>query len=115
MEEIFVYQEDIWSSDLRKVGFYLGKFIYLMDAYEDLQKDRRTGNYNPFLPIMGRPDYEENALQILTMMAASASKAFEKLPVLENVDILRNILYAGIWTKYKMLRAEKESKHEENK
>jgi len=115
MEEIFVYQEDIWSSDLRKVGFYLGKFIYLMDAYEDLPKDQKTGNYNPFLPAAGRPDYEESALQILTMMAASASKAFEKLPVLENVDILRNILYAGIWTKYKMLRAEKESKHEENK
>ena len=115
MEEILAWREDEWEPALRRMGFYLGKFIYLMDAYEDLQKDRRTGNYNPFLPIMGRPDYEENALQILTMMAASASKAFEKLPVLENVDILRNILYAGIWTKYKMLRAEKESKHEENK
>ena len=113
MEEIFVYQEDIWSSDLRKIGFYLGKFIYLMDAYEDLEEDQKMGTYNPFLSVVGRPNYEESVFQILTMMAASASKAFEKIPILKNVDILRNILYAGIWMKYKMLKSKK-SKHEEN-
>ena len=35
MGEIFSYQDDFWKDDLYKVGFYLGKFIYLMDAYED--------------------------------------------------------------------------------
>ena len=38
--EIFVFQEDEWADTLRKTGFYLGKFIYLMDAYEDLERDR---------------------------------------------------------------------------
>ncbi len=115
MAEIYMMEEDIWSEDLRKVGFYLGKFIYLMDAYEDVPKDRETGNYNPFLPMSERDDYEETASKILTMMAADAARAFEKLPILENVDILRNILYAGIWTKYKILKTKKECKHEENK
>ena len=121
MREIFVPSEDAWSRELGGVGFYLGKFIYLMDAYEDLPKDRERGNYNPFLKLAGEADYEERAAAILTMMAASATKNFERLPILENVDILRNILYSGIWTKYRLLRRQRSgapdglSKHEENR
>jgi hypothetical protein len=36
MGELLVYKDDQWASYLRKVGFYLGKFIYFMDAYYDL-------------------------------------------------------------------------------
>ena len=36
LAEIFVCREDAWASDLRQMGFFLGKFIYLMDAYEDI-------------------------------------------------------------------------------
>lgn len=98
--ELYCYREDIWSDELRELGFYLGKFIYLMDAYEDLEKDKKDGNYNPFKFMEGRTDFRKEAEEIMTMMAASASRAFEKLPIIENVDILRNILYIGIWTKF---------------
>ena len=37
--ELLVKEEDVWSETLRQLGFFLGKFIYLMDAYEDLEKD----------------------------------------------------------------------------
>lgn len=122
MGEIFVPREDEWSRELRRIGFYLGKFIYLMDAYEDTDKDRASGNYNPFLFLAGRPDYEERAGAVLRMMAASAARYFERLPIIENVDILRNILYSGIWTKYGLLRGKQNqeasagsSKREENR
>ena len=55
----------------------------------------------------------ENAEKILLMMTAEASRAFEKLPILESVDILRNILYAGIWEKYEMRKSAKERQKEE--
>ncbi|HIV24964.1 MAG TPA: hypothetical protein IAB71_04125 [Candidatus Scatomonas pullistercoris] len=122
MREIFTPREDEWSRELGQVGFYLGKFIFLMDAYEDLPKDRKNGTYNPFLKLAEEADYEEKASGILTMMAAAAARNFERLPILENVDILRNILYSGIWTKYRLLRGERsgqsadgQSKHEENR
>ena len=51
MAEIYIPEEDIWSDDLRQVGFYIGKFIYLMDALDDVEKDKKSGNYNPFLSI----------------------------------------------------------------
>ena len=41
MEELFVYREDEWEETLRSMGFYLGKYIYLLDAYEDLEKDKK--------------------------------------------------------------------------
>ena len=45
--ELFVYEEDVWEKTLRRMGFYLGKFIYILDAYDDLEKDIINGNYNP--------------------------------------------------------------------
>lgn len=51
------------------------------------------------------------ARQILMMEAAEASRQFEKLPIIEYVDILRNILYSGIWTKYDRIKSrEKETR-----
>ena len=110
--EIFtVYDNDIWNKDLGDVGFYLGKFIYLMDAWEDLEKDLKTGNYNPFSHYKDKENYDEFAGEILTSMASNAAAAFERLPVVEYVDILRNVLYAGLWQKYQQIK----QKDKENK
>lgn len=100
LSEIFVYKEDEWSDTLRAMGFYLGKFIYLMDAYEDIKKDKETGNYNPFKNIWADEDFDDKAYDILTMMVAECARQFEMLPIIEEVEILRNILYSGIWSKY---------------
>lgn len=107
MEEILVYREDMWEKDLRRMGFFLGKFIYIMDAYEDLEKDKKEGNYNPLENLSGREDYEERCRDILCMMIAESSAAFEKLPCLQDVDILRNILYAGVWNRYNKIMEER--------
>ncbi len=106
--EIFVYEEDCWADNLRGMGFFLGKFIYLMDAYEDLYKDKKSGSYNPLVYIMNFDDFEERCENILTMMAAECSKEFEKLPIIYDVDILRNVLYSGIWMKYEKIKAERQ-------
>ena len=103
LSAIFSWREDIWQRDLRRLGFYLGKFIYLCDAWDDREKDEKNGCYNPFLSAP-RTYSEEEIAQILTMMAAEATRAFERLPVIEDADILRNILYSGIWVKYRTKR-----------
>ena len=43
MAELFDYRQDHWSPELRSIGFHLGKFIYLLDAYDDLEHDQRKG------------------------------------------------------------------------
>ena len=34
------------------------------------------------------------------MEIAECAMAFEKMPILQDANILRNILYSGVWTKY---------------
>ena len=34
------------------------------------------------------------------MMIAECSREFEKLPILTHAEILRNILYSGVWCRY---------------
>jgi len=108
LAELFCWKEDEWQKDLRGLGFYLGKFIYLMDAFEDMEKDQKKGNYNPFLLSRGQVKNEEQAEQYLNMMAAGAAECFERLPLVENLEILRNILYAGIWSKFEKIKAKRE-------
>lgn len=114
LAELFVYQEDCWETRLRKIGFYLGKFIYIMDAYEDLDKDIKEENYNPLKELKEREDYEEKCYQMLCMMIAEATAQFEGLPCVLDIDILRNILYDGVWMKYHKLQEQK-NKREEKK
>lgn len=107
MEELFVYREDIWERNLRKMGFFLGKFIYIMDAYEDLPEDLKKGRYNPLRDMYGKGDYEGRMNQILCMMIAESTAEFERLPCLLDVDILRNILYDGVWNRYNKIQMKK--------
>ncbi len=108
MAEFFVCRKDIWEPTLRRMGFYLGKFIYLLDAYDDLEEDRKNGSYNPLLLSMdGDPALDDRVRQILTMMMAECCSAFETLPIVENVGILRNILYSGVWTRYDAVREQR--------
>lgn len=110
MSELFVYKEDLWEERLRKMAFYLGKFIYIMDAYEDLEKDLKSGSYNPLKELSKNEDYEERCKEMLCMMIAECSAQFEGLPCLLDIDILRNILYDGVWTRYRKIQERKEEK-----
>ncbi len=100
MAEIVTPREDEWAENLRTLGFFLGKFIYLMDAYEDVEKDIKKGTINPLKYKYQCPDFEEESKTILMMMMSECCREFEKLPILENVEILRNILYSGVWCRY---------------
>ncbi len=111
--EILVREKDQWEEPLRAMGFYLGKFVYLMDAYEDLAQDERKGRYNPLSREKERPDFEDWFAQVMTMMMAGCAGEFERLPILKDVAILRNILYAGVWTKYDLIRKRQGSHQKE--
>lgn len=108
LAELFAYKEDEWDGNIRRMAFFLGKFVYLMDAYEDLDKDKKSGNYNPFRFKQQDAEYEENCRTILSMMMAECSREFEKLPIIQNIEILRNIIYSGVWCRYEQLRMKKE-------
>lgn len=108
--EIFVIRDDEWADELYTIGNRLGRFIYLCDAYEDLEEDIKKGQYNPLKTYKEEPDFEEMVHKILTLTMAECSQVFETLPILENAEILRNILYSGVWTRYEMVKLKRKEK-----
>ena len=51
----------------------------------------------------------ESMLDIALLMA-NASRAFERLPCVEDADLLRNILYSGVWMRYSAVASRREKK-----
>ena len=69
----------------------------MRDAYEDVDIDQQKGNYNPLLGMAKDKDFDQRVLHILTMQAAEAARNFERLPIVQDTELLRNILYSGLW------------------
>ncbi len=101
---LFGTMGDIWKEDLYHMGFFLGKFIYAMDAYDDLDKDIRKGSYNPFRHCKEQEDFEKYCENVLIAYAAESARYFERLPIIDNVDIMKNIIYGGIWSRYNFIK-----------
>lgn len=105
--EIFRCKNDNWENDVYNFGFSLGKFLYLIDAATDIENDQKKRSYNPFLTL----DISESEIEnILKVIIGEAAEIFEKLPLVQNENILRNIIYSGVWQKYNSVKAKKERK-----
>ena len=100
MGELFAYYEDSWEKQFRLFGQALGRFIYMMDACVDLESDIKHGRYNPFAAMGGENLTAQEKKGILTMLIGECAVEFEKLPLLQDVDIMRSILYSGVWIQY---------------
>lgn len=108
MSEIFAYRHDEWEPSLRKIGFFLGKFIYLMDAYDDVEKDIKSGSYNPLKKAYQEDStFADDCRGLLTLMMSECSREFEQLPILLHAEIIRNVLYSGVWSRYTAVTAQR--------
>ena len=79
MEEIFAYREDVWEPTLRRMGFYFGKFIYLLDAYDDGEEDVKKGNYNPFSKDYIMEGFDDRVQSMLMRMMAETCREPKRL------------------------------------
>lgn len=44
---------------------------------------------------------------LFTLHLGECALEFEKLPLVEDADILRNIIYSGVWTRYEAQKQKK--------
>lgn len=82
---------------LSRMGYCMGRYIYLLDAACDLEEDIKTGGYNPLRSFAGDKEYRKNVIAPqLYICAAETAKAFELLDVKKFKNILDNIIYLGL-------------------
>ena len=98
-------------------GYYLGRWIYLIDAADDLKKDIAKKNYNPFSFCM-KETYEATMLycnDVLNMTVSQLILAYELLELSECKSILDNVVYFGLSFQQKHCLFEKDRKCRKNK
>ncbi len=79
---------------LDRFGYFLGRAVYLFDALDDLEEDRRNGDFNPFLHL---ETYDrEQATASLRMTIAEALRCFALLPSSPFTPLLENVLTYGM-------------------
>ncbi|MBR6428564.1 MAG: hypothetical protein IKS43_02780 [Clostridia bacterium] len=86
---------DAQKSLLYELGRKLGGYIYITDAWDDLEEDRRRGGYNIFLRG-GAEDPRATCEAMLDMYINSAVLAYDLLDLVSNKPLLDNIMYMGL-------------------
>ena len=88
------------------LGYNIGRWIYVMDAYSDILKDAKRGEYNPFLIGNGGKSAQEikNGLKeqltvSMTFTLENAASAYDLLTVRKNREVLDNIIYVALKNK----------------
>jgi len=104
LEALFV-PDFIRDEQSRKIlswlGYNLGRWIYLLDAAEDLEKDIKRNSYNPFSAKIRESETDQPALYeqldvTLTFCLANIAAAYDLLSVSDYDAILKNILFDGV-------------------
>ena len=80
---------------LERIGYCLGRYIYLTDAYIDLKEDIKKGRYN-VLKNKPQNEVDDYIKKQIYFCINEACKAFELLDIKKYKPILGNILYLGL-------------------
>ena len=107
-----IQNDDKKKKVLESFGYYLGRWIYIIDAADDLEKDIKHNSYNPFRPAL-RETMEETMLycnDVLNMTVAQLTAAYDLIELSSYKELLDNIVYNGLSLQQKYCLFEKKKK-----
>ena len=90
---------------LKRFGYLLGRWIYFIDALDDLEDDLKEGGFNPFIKRFGltaplppekREEVRDYGRELLNITGAEMAAAYELLELKRFKGILDNIVYLGL-------------------
>lgn len=98
-----------------KIGISLGKFVYMADALDDFEDDKKSGNYNPFL-LLYKDGIDGKEEQILLSICAELEVLGNTFELIErpekskDKEIIKNVIYLGLPLKIKEIIEKKGQK-----
>lgn len=119
----FYYNGQEFQQDLYTLGYNLGRWIYIIDAYDDLEDDLKKQKFNAINKAFNTEDlsFEElieaqrDRIEFNLMMSASTTvDALNNLPLKKNGDLLFNILQFGLMNKIEIIKSRSDKKDEKS-
>ncbi len=91
---------------MSRIGYHIGKWIYLMDAYDDIDDNIKSGAYNPLIYRFNYVDGEDveafkgrikdDVERLLVLYLAEIAKAVDLMDIKKNKGIIENVIYVGL-------------------
>lgn len=112
------------TKGVRWLFYNLGKWIYLIDAWDDLTEDLHTSQYNPFFQTFALEEDDEQSFQkrvrpqaefLLNYTLSQIAQAYELLDIQNNRGILDNIIYLGMNKQTKQVLQQRSHENREKK
>ncbi len=109
---------------MQQLLYHLGRWIYLIDAWDDLAEDRKKGNYNPVIVRYELGDADASRLEeakislerTLVHSENLAISAFHLMELGSSASIIENILCAGLpMVRKSVLSGEWKKRHKQKK
>lgn len=116
MSELF---QDKFNFEIEQLSYYLGKWIYLIDALDDFDKDKKKGNFNVFVNSNPEIKNKESLLRekgrliffIFGTVLDEITKLSNALNYKFNHDLINNILLFGLKCQTKQVMENKKCKN----
>lgn len=108
---------DKYSEEIGEVAYFLAKYVYLLDALDDFEKDVKNKEFNVFANLY--PDakthedllaHKDYALQILNGILFTIKDNYEKIPVFNTEGIITNTFWYGLGSRAKQIIYKENSK-----
>lgn len=99
---------ETYKNPLYWLGYNLGKWIYIIDAFDDLEKDMKKSKFNAINAVfntnsLSYNDFYNNIIEridfLLVSCAANCYGSLDGIAFKKNEDILKNILQFGLMEK----------------
>ncbi|MDO4486238.1 MAG: DUF5685 family protein [Bacillota bacterium] len=102
-----MHQATSLNEALSEIGYHMGKWIYLIDAADDIEENIESGAYNPLLYRFSYDSTCETAEQFrrriaehlnfnLYMYLSVIGKSLDALDIKKNKGIIENVIYFGL-------------------
>lgn len=119
----FYFKNEYFHDDLYKLGYNLGRWIYIIDAYDDLEDDMKKNKFNAINKAFNTESlsyedliaFQRDRIEFNLMMSASTTiETLKNLPLEKNNDLLFNILQLGLMHKIETIKSRSDNNNEKS-
>lgn len=115
LKEVFAYDyldvDKDSAKNIKEIAYHLGRFIYIIDAYNDMEEDIKRSNYNPFVLQFNYNGMDYNIKKEiddwtnfnLTFTLSNIANIYERIKFKKNIGIIENIFKIGLFIEFRRI------------